>query len=80
MKTKEIRNIIPKFKKGRLYLYSPVTRGWKTEDRIKKGKANVIVLSLCINKNYPTWLCLFPDGNTGGCYPQDLIDITLKND
>jgi hypothetical protein len=54
MVTKEKFNMTPKFKKGNLYLYSPVTRGWKTSNRIKKGKANVVVLSLCINKNYPT--------------------------
>ena len=70
METKEIRNIPPKFKKGRLYLYKPT-------DYLGRYYFDVPVLALCINKNYPTWLCLFPNGTTGGCHPQDLKDITL---
>ena len=63
--------MISKFKKGRLCLYNP-------KDYLGKYYIDVPVLTLCINKNYPTWLCLFPDGTTGGCHPQHLKDITLK--
>ncbi len=63
--------MIPKFKKGRLCLYKPT-------DYLSKYYIDVPVLTLCINKNYPTWLCLFPDGTTGGCHPQHLKDITLQ--
>ena len=63
--------MIPKFKKGRLCLYNPT-------DYLGKYYIDVPVVTLCINKNYPTWLCLFPDGSTGGCHPRHLKDITLK--
>ena len=72
MEIKEIHDMIPKFKKGRLYLYQP------TDYLKSKGFNNVPVLALRINKNYPTWLCLFPNGSTGGCHPKNLKDITLK--
>ena len=71
MEKKEIRNMPPKFKKGRLCLYNPT-------DYLGKYYIDVPVVTLCINKNYPTWLCLFPDGSTGGCHPRHLKDITLK--
>ena len=71
METKEIRNMIPKFKKGSLYLYNPTNFHGR-------HYINVPVLSLCLNKDYPTWLCLFPNGRTGGCHPQHLKDITVK--
>jgi len=74
MATKEIRNIMTKFKKGRLYLYNPVTLYHSSH---KRFYSNVPVIALRINKNYQTWLCLFPDGITGGCHPHDLKDITL---
>ena len=77
MAKKEIRNIIPKFKKGNLYLYNPVILYDSTH---KKFYSNVPVVALCINKNYPTWLCFFPDGRSGGCHPHDLKDITIKRD
>ena len=63
--------MVSKFSKGSLYLYKPT-------DYLGKYYIDVPVLSLCINKNYPTWLCLFPDGSTGGCHPRHLKDITLK--
>ena len=72
MEKKEIRNMTPKFKKGILCLYNPT-------DYLGKYYIDVPVLTLCINKNYPTWLCLFPDGVTGGCHPQHLKDIAIKN-
>ena len=62
--------MISKFKKGRLCLYS-------LPNYLGKYYINLPVLTLCINKNYTTWLCLFPDGTTGGCHPQHLKDITL---
>ena len=65
--------MIHKFKTGNLYLYNP-------SDYLGKYFINVPVLTLRINKNYPTtWLCLFPDGSTGGCHAQHLKDITIKN-
>ena len=67
MEKKEIHDMIPKFKKGNLYLYN-----------LKKHYVDVPVLTLCINKNYCTWLCLFPDGKVGGLFPEDLKDITIK--
>ena len=70
MEKKEILDIVLKFKKGNLYLYNP-------KRDVKKRYSNVPVLTLSINKNYPTWLCLFPNGTVGGCYPEDLTDITL---
>ena len=62
--------MISRLKKGSLYLYNPT-------DYLGKYYINIPVISLCKNKDYPTWLCLFPDGNTGGCHPQHLKDITL---
>ena len=64
--------MISEFKKGSLYMYNP------TDYYLSKYYTDVPVLSLRKNKNYTTWLCLFPDGNTGGCHPQHLKDITLK--
>lgn len=71
MEKKETRDMIPKFKKGNLYLYNP-------KNYLKKHYVNVPVLTLCINKNYSTWLCLFPDGKRGGLFPEDLKDVTIK--
>ena len=59
----------PKFNKGKLFLYKYIGNSMHFND--------IPVLTLCINKNYPTWLCLFPDGSTGGCHPRHLKDITL---
>lgn len=70
MEVKEIHDSRIKFKKGNLYLYKP-------KNYLKKHFFDTPVLALCKNKNYPTWLCLFPDGNTGGVFPYDLTDITL---
>ena len=61
----------PKFKKGKLFLYQHSFHNMHFND--------IPVLTLCINKNYPTWLCLFPDGSTGGCHPSHLKDITVKD-
>ena len=67
--------MIPKFKKGNLYLYNPIPLYHNSH---KRHYSNTPVLTLCINKNYSTWLCLFPNGKTGGCHPQHLKDITIK--
>ena len=48
----------PKFKKGSLCLYNQ--RGY-----FGKYYIDVPVIILRMNKNYKTWLCLFPDGITG---------------
>ena len=63
----------PEFKKGSLCLYNPT-------NYLGKYYIDVPVIILRMNKNYTTWLCLFPDGITGGCHPQHLKDITRKND
>ena len=73
MATKEIHKTITKFQKGKLCLYNP-------DNYLRTHYSDVPVLTLSANKNYPTWLCLFPDGSTGGCYPRNLTDITIKNE
>ena len=73
MEIKELLNMTnnKKFKKGNLYLYNP-------RNHLKRYYTDVPVITLCRNKNYPTWLCLFPNLMAGGVYPDDLTDVTLK--
>ena len=74
-----------KIKAGKLYLYNmnkEVDRGGRYID--------MPVIALSRNENhypyiegndeYPTWLCLLPNGTTGGLYPRCLTDITLTDD
>ena len=67
-------------KSGNLYLYT-------MDQEIDKGGryVNIPVVALSvnsytskINSEYPTWLCLLPNLTTGGLYPSEMIDITLK--
>ena len=74
MEIKEIHNVADKFKKGKLYLYNSKLGS----DYLSSNYNNLPVISLSINKNYPTWVCLFPNGMRGGLFPEDLKDITLK--
>ena len=61
----------PKFKKGSLCLYNPT-------NYLGKYYTDVPVIILRMNKNYTTCLCLFPDGITGGCYFDQLKDVTQQ--
>ena len=74
-----------KIKAGKLYLYN------MDKDVDRHGRyVDLPVVALSRNKfhydyiegndEYPTWLCLFPSGKTGGLYPRCLTDITLTDD
>ena len=70
-------------KAGNIYLYN------MDPEIDKKGKyVDLPVIALSensdlmtikkINPKYPTWLCLLPNLTTGGLFPSEMIDITLK--
>ena len=65
--------MIPKFKKGRLYLYNP-----KLGSEYLMSIYNNLPVLACKDGNYSTWLCLLPDGTTERLSYKDLTDITLK--
>ena len=66
--------MITKFKKGNLYLCNLASENNKF--------IKIPVIALRANKkfkHFSTWLCLLPNGSTGGFHPHTLEDITVKN-
>ena len=73
MAIKERHDMVAKFKKGNLYLCNLASEN--------NYFTKIPVVALSKNKKYKhfaTWLCLLPNGSTGGFHPNTLKDITLE--